>query len=147
MAEGRWQAELMETKNELQRLRESIVLGIATLNKELFLVVLVPKWSRSDPAIPFEEFLSSIEAAARIERWQDADKREIAALKLTDSVKLFYEGYTELHEEGATWQSFKNAFRRRYEIVLTDQCNFTKLQTAKQGKKNRHRISRTGVGD
>jgi len=33
-----------------------------------------------------------------------------------------------------TWQSFKNAFRRRYEGVHTDQYNFMKLQTARQKK-------------
>jgi hypothetical protein len=94
-----------------------------------------------------EEFLSSIESAARIGRWQDADKRGIAALKLVDSAKLFYQGCAELHEEDATWQRFKNAFRRRYEDVHTDQYHFTKLQTAKQGKKKRHRSSRIAVGE
>jgi hypothetical protein len=135
MAEGRWQAELLETKNEIQRLRESIGLGTPTLHKDLSLVTLVPKWSGSDSTVTLEEFLSSIESAARIGRSQDADKREIASLKLVDSAKLFYQGCAELHKEDATWQSFKNAFRRRYEDVHTDQYHFTKLQTAKQGKK------------
>ena len=47
---------------------------------------------------------------------------------------MFYQGCTELHAESTTWQSFKNAFRRRYEDVHTDQYNFTKLQTARQKK-------------
>ena len=81
-----------------------------------------------------EDFLSSIESAAKIGHWSDPDKREIAVLKLTDSAKLFYQGCSELHAEGTTWQSFKNAFRRRYEDVHTDQYQFTKLQTARQKK-------------
>jgi len=47
---------------------------------------------------------------------------------------LFYQGCTELYAESTTWQSFKNAFRRRYEDVHTDQYNFTKLQTTRQKK-------------
>jgi hypothetical protein len=81
-----------------------------------------------------EEFLSSIESAARIGRWHDADKREIAPLKLVDSATLFYQrkqNFTRKTELG----SFKNAFRRRCEDVHTDKYHFTKLHTAKQGKK------------
>jgi hypothetical protein len=73
--------------------------------------------------------LSNIESAAKIEQWSDPDKREIAYLKLTDSAKL-YQGCTELQAEGTTWLSFKDAFRRRYEEVHTNQYLFTKLQTA-----------------
>jgi len=40
----------------------------------------------------FGSFLTSIEAASRIARWQDTDNFEIAVLKLTDSAKLFYQG-------------------------------------------------------
>lgn len=63
------------------------------------------------------------------------DKREIAVLNLTGSAKLCYQGYTELHEEGTTWQSFKSAFRCRYEDVHMDQFPFMKLQAAKEEKK------------
>jgi hypothetical protein len=72
--------------------------------------------------------------AAKIGQWSDPDKREITVLKLTDSAKLFYQGCTELHAESTTWQRFKDAFRRRYEDVHTDQYHFTKLQTARQKK-------------
>jgi len=81
-----------------------------------------------------EEFLTSIESAAKIGHWSDPDKREIAVLKVRDSANLFYQGCIELHAEGTTWQSFKNAFRHRYENVHTDQYRFTKLQTARQKK-------------
>ena len=99
----RLQTELAEMKMELQRLRESMSHGTPTLHKDLSLVTLIPKWSGSDSAVTLEEFLSRVESAARIGRWQDADKWEIAVLKLTDSAKLFYLGCSELHEEGANW--------------------------------------------
>jgi hypothetical protein len=95
-------------------------------------ITLVPKWTGFDSAVTLEEFLSSVEAAEGIGRWQDSDTREIAALKLSGSAKTFYQGCTEHHEVDATWQTFKNAFRHRYEDVHTDQFHFTRLQTARQ---------------
>jgi hypothetical protein len=77
----------------------------------------------------------SVESAAKIGRSQDRDKCEIAPLKLAGTAKQFYQGCTELHCEDATWQTFKTAFGRRYEDVHTDQFHFTRLETAKQGKK------------
>jgi len=137
MTETCLQAEVLETKAEILRLRESISsmsVGAPIVHKDLSLVTFLPKWSGSDSSITLEEFLSSIESATKIGQWSEPDKREIAVLKLTDSEKLFYQGCTELHAEGTTWQSFKNAFRRRYEDVHTDQYHLTKLQTARQKK-------------
>ena len=65
-------------------------MGALIVHKDLSLVTLVPKWSGSDSSIALEEFLSSIESAAKIGHWSDLDKREIVVLKLTDSAKLFY---------------------------------------------------------
>jgi len=42
-------------------------------------------------------------------RWSKNDQRDVAILKLT---------VAELHEEGATWQLFKDAFRQRYKMSL-----------------------------
>ena len=133
--DARLQAELAETKMELQRLRESISPGTPTLHKDLSLLTLIPKWSGSDSSVTLEEFLSNVESAARIGRWVDADKRQISNLKLEGSVKMFYQGCMELHEEGATCQDFKNAFTCRYEDVHTDRYHFTRLQNARQGKR------------
>jgi len=119
--------------------------GAPTVHKDLSFVTLVPKWSGSDSSVTFEEFLSSTESAAKTGHWSGTDKREIAVLKLTDSAKLFYQGSTELHAESTTWQSFKNAFRRRHEVVHTDQYNFTKLQTARQKKANLRKNLQIGV--
>lgn len=90
---------------------------------------------RPDSSTSLEEFLSSIESAAKIGRWKNTDMREIAVLKLMDSAKFFYQECTEFHEESTTWQCLKDAFRRRYDYVHTNQCHFTKLQTARQDKR------------
>ena len=106
MTETCLQAEVLEAKAEIQRLRESISsmsVGAPIVHKDLSLVTLVPKWSGSDSSITLEEFLSSIESAAKIGHWADPDKREIGVLKPTDSAKLFYQVCTELHAEGTTW--------------------------------------------
>ena len=58
----------------------------------------------------------------------------MAALKLTDGAKQFYSTCPELHSENVTWETFKEAFRKRYNDVHTDQFHFMKLQTTRQGK-------------
>jgi len=134
MAEARILAELTETKSELQRIKERMSIGAPTVHKDLSLISLVPKWSGLDSGVTLEEFFASIESSAKIGRWQEDDQREIAVMRLAGSAKIFYQGCTELHEEGTTWQAFKNAFRRRYKDTHTDQYHFTKLQTARQGR-------------
>jgi hypothetical protein len=79
-------------------------------------------------------FFASIEIAAQIGQWEQADKLRIAVLKLTGASKKFYNGSSELHEEEVTWQEFKNEFRQSFRYILTDQYHFTKLQTARKGR-------------
>ena len=98
------------------------------------LVSVIAKRSGSDDTITLEEFLESIQSSGRIGRWTENDLREVAILKLTGSAKLFYRCCDELHEQGATWQLFKEAFRQWYRDVHMEQCHFTKLQTIRQGK-------------
>ena len=107
MAEVRLFAELQETKAELQRLRERVAAGTQTVHKDLPLVYLVPKWSGSQSGIPLEEFLSSIEGAAQIGLWDNSERLTIAALRLTDGAKQFYNGCLELHSPDADWQNLK----------------------------------------
>jgi hypothetical protein len=64
----------------------------------------VSKWSGSDSTVTLDEFFASIEASTKIGRWEEIDQREIAVLRLTESAKLFYQGCSELHEEGTTWE-------------------------------------------
>ena len=67
MAELRLQAELVESKAEIQRLRERMSIGTPTVHREMFFISLVPKWSGSETVVPLEEF-SSIEGSARVGR-------------------------------------------------------------------------------
>ena len=97
-------------------------------------ISVIPQWSGSDDTVTLDEFLESIESSGRIGRWTENDQREVAVLKLTGSAKLFYQCCDELHEQGATWQLFKEAFRQWYRDVHMEQYHFTKLQTARQGK-------------
>jgi len=59
---------------------------------------------------------------------------QIAALKLTDYARTFYNTCLELHAEDATWGNFKKAFREQFRDVHTDQYHFMGLQTARQAK-------------
>ena len=132
MAEAQLLAELTETKGELERLKERIPAGTPTVHKDLSLIALIPKWSGSETGVPLEEFLSSIESSARMGLWEDADKLEIAILRLSDVAKQFYNGCLELHAPGVTWENFKNVLRHRFRDTRTDQYHFMRLQTARQ---------------
>jgi len=114
MAEARLAAELAETKIELQQLRERMFTATPTIHKDLSLIALVTKWSGSESTVTLEEFFSSIEASARIGRWEEKDQVEMAILKLEHSVKTFYQGCAELHAEDVTWSRFKSVFRHRF---------------------------------
>jgi hypothetical protein len=96
MTDVRLQAELAESKAEIQRLRERMSLRTPTVHKELSLISLVPKLSGLESAVPLEKFFASIEGSAQIGRWEQADKLRIAVLKLTYSAKMFYNGCPEL---------------------------------------------------
>jgi len=88
----RLQAELAEAKAEVQLLRERVSIGTPTVQKDLSLISLIPKWSGAETGIPLEEFLSVIEISACIGLWEDGDKLKIAALRLTAVEKQFYNG-------------------------------------------------------
>jgi len=89
MAEARLQAELVETKAELQRLRDRFSIGKPTVRKDTPLISLVPKWSGSQTAVILEEFFSSIEGSARVGNWEDADKLQVAIFKLSGAANNF----------------------------------------------------------
>jgi len=58
----------------------------------------------------------------------------IAAMKLTDAARVFYNATLELHDKDITSKAFKSVFYNRFRDVRTDQFHFTHLQTAKQRK-------------
>ena len=68
MNEVKFQTDLTETRNEVQRLKERMSLGAPTVHKDLSLVSLVPKWSGENSTVTLEEFFENIEASARIGR-------------------------------------------------------------------------------
>jgi hypothetical protein len=47
---------------------------------------------------------------------------------------VFYQGCTQLHTREASWDTFKETFRKRYKDVHTDQYHYARLQMARQGK-------------
>jgi hypothetical protein len=51
--------------------------------KDLSLAALVPKWAGTTKTIPIQVFFESIEEAAQVGCWTQADKIRIAKLKLT----------------------------------------------------------------
>jgi len=67
MTDARFLAEVTETKGELQRLKGLMSMGAPTVHKDFSLISLVPKWSGLDSEVTLEEFLTSIEASAKIE--------------------------------------------------------------------------------
>jgi hypothetical protein len=72
-------------------------LGAPTVHKDLLLLSLILKWSGAESSNSLEEFISTLEASARIGRWDAKDTLEIAALKLEGSAHVFYQGCTQLH--------------------------------------------------
>jgi hypothetical protein len=95
---------------------------------------MVPKWSGTDKAVLKHEFFEILESTARVGNWAEEDLIRIAALRLTDIARIFYNGALELHGIDVTWTAFKNAFYQRFRDVRTDQFHFTQLQSAKQRK-------------
>jgi len=78
--------------------------------------------------------------------WEDGDKLQIAALRLTDVARQFYNWCLEFHSAGATWQKFKDEFRRRFCDTHTDQYHFMKRHTARQGRNETPRSFLRDVG-
>ena len=66
MAYAQLQQELEVSKPKIQRLRERMSLGAQTVHKDLSLILLMPMWSGSDSTNSLEEFISTLEASARI---------------------------------------------------------------------------------
>jgi len=106
MSKARLKQELAESKTELDKLKEEMSSGMHTVHKDLSLLYLVPKWSGAENATSLEEFLASIDRAASIGKWQDADGLNIAVIRIADSAK------SELPAEDAIWQEFKKACKK-----------------------------------
>jgi hypothetical protein len=68
MQDSSFQAQLLESEEEITRLKERLSVGVPTVHKDFSLISLVPKWSGSESAILLEEFLQNIESAPKIGR-------------------------------------------------------------------------------
>jgi len=119
---------------EVQRLKDRMPVGIPSVHKDLSMITRDPMWRVTDAAVTLEEFISTIESTARIDRWEEADKLEIALLNLAGSDNTFYKECSEIHADGFTWQKCMTVFRNRYKDVHTDQYHYMKFQTARQAK-------------
>jgi hypothetical protein len=62
------------------------------VTKDLSLVGMVPKWSGTDKAVPLYEFFEILENTARDGNWTQEDQIRIAAMRLTDVARIFYNG-------------------------------------------------------
>jgi hypothetical protein len=134
MAEAKLQVELEQARQEVARLRDRLTTGLPTVHKDLSLISLVPKWSGVNALVPLEEFLASVEGAARIANWDSNDCKLIAAMKLADTAKAFHNTCVELQAPDATWETIKRVFRDRFRDIHQDQFHFMRLQTVRQSK-------------
>ena len=107
----RLRIELVERKIEIARLRDRLSMATTTIHKDLSLISLIPKWSGAEAAVPLEDFLSSIEGAAKMGRWTQENCVQLATLRLLDPAKAFYNSNLDLHAADMTWEGFKAAFR------------------------------------
>jgi len=56
-----------------------------TIHKKLSLIALIPNWPGSEPTNHLEKFILTLEASARIGRWEPENTIEIITLKLEAS--------------------------------------------------------------
>jgi hypothetical protein len=91
----------------------------------------LPPW---DTTAPLEDFLSSIQGAARIGQWDEAACLQVAILRLLDPAKTFYNSSLQLHAEDMMWDRFRKAFPEIFKEAHTAQYHFTELQTAREAK-------------
>jgi hypothetical protein len=77
---------------------------------------------------------NAVEGSAKVGNWSDAEKIQIAVLKLTESARAFYNSSSELQAPYVTWESFTKTFQTCFRDVRTDQFHFNHLQMARQKK-------------
>jgi hypothetical protein len=72
------------------------------VTRDLSLVGMVPKCSGTDKAVPLHEFFEILEGTSRVGNWTQEDQIRIAAMRLTDVARIFYNGALELHGNNVT---------------------------------------------
>ena len=95
MAEVRLRVEPENFKAEIARLKQRMSPDVPTVRKDFSLIFFVPKCSGAETSVQLEEFLSSIDRASRIGHWHEADRRQVAILRLADPAKAFCITYVQ----------------------------------------------------
>ena len=134
MSEAKLRSDLEAANTEITRLKQRVSPDVPTVHKDLSLISLVPNWYGAENSVPLDEVLSCIERASTIGRWYEADRLQVAILRLADPARTFYNTCLELQAPDTTWQTFKNVFKEKIKDSHTDQYHFMQLQTAKQQK-------------
>jgi hypothetical protein len=125
--------QMERLQQQLQNLHAQLQLR-QPATKDLSLVSLIPKWAGNEKAAPLQEFFNAIEGSAKVGNWSDADKIQVAVLKIKDASRAFYNASKELQAPSVTWTIFKKTFQSRFRDVRTDQYHFNQLQMARQKK-------------
>ena len=102
MQESSRQALLLESKAELTRRKEHLLILIMSL---------APKLSGAASAIPLEKFIENIESTAKIGRWHPSDCLELAASKVADSASSLFNSCPKFHGKKIPWQKFETTIR------------------------------------
>jgi hypothetical protein len=137
MAEELLKQQLALLQTEMAKLKVQLQNSTpprSTASKNMSVVSLIPKWSSPVKSTPVQEFLDTVEGAARVGNWSYADMVQVAAQKLVDTAKTFYSGCKDLHDLNITWAQFRNIFQERFRDTHTEQYHFLQLQTATQNR-------------
>jgi len=86
MAEG-FQKLVESLQAEISNLRAQVSPSRPTATKDLSLISLIPKWSRTEKSVSVKEFFEIVESSAKIRNWSEFDKIQITVLKLTEVAK------------------------------------------------------------
>ena len=85
MAYALLQKEVEESKLQVQILRGRMSLGTQTVHRDRSVIALITKRSGSEPTKHLGKFRLTLEASARIGRWEPENMGEIITLKLEAS--------------------------------------------------------------
>jgi hypothetical protein len=88
-------------------------LGAPTVHKDLSLISLVRKWLGSESTNFLEEFISTLEASARIDKWEPKDTLKLAASKVADHACSLFNLCPKFHGNKISWQKFEMTHRYR----------------------------------
>jgi len=90
MSQERLKAELLEAKKEIERLKErASKSSTRTVNKDLSLIS-DSKMFRLRRYGNHRRVFRNYRSAAKVGRWNENDRQQIAVLRLTGYAKLFY---------------------------------------------------------